>query len=391
MKKLMMGAAAAALFAPAAMAADLGGDCCADLEERVAELEATTARKGNRKVSLEVSGHVNAAILWTDIDGLDDANIIDNDNSQSRFRFKGSAKISQEWEAGFLMEFGASGVEFDGGPTVRHQALYLKHHQLGAVWLGKTSTATDGIMELSLASSDASTLGSLSPLTGVVKNATGLGIGNPFDGTRAQTVRYISPSLAGFNISAAWIDQGDSSWDAALRYAGEFGQIRVVAGVGYRKEDVSADVVLGETDGDREFIGGSGSIMHVPTGIFLDAQYGRSKGLQTVDIDLNKALPFIWVWPQFSIGTEAELKVYGGRVGIAQKWNRLGKTTGYFEYSKLELDDTGIDPTLWGFGLVQDVDAAAMSIYFSYRHVDLDMGGDGDDADVFLVGSKIRF
>ena len=34
-----------------AQAADQGGDCCADLEERVAELEATTARKGNRKVS----------------------------------------------------------------------------------------------------------------------------------------------------------------------------------------------------------------------------------------------------------------------------------------------------------------------------------------------------
>jgi hypothetical protein len=37
-----------------AQAADLGGDCCADLEERVAELEATTARKGNRKVKLEI-------------------------------------------------------------------------------------------------------------------------------------------------------------------------------------------------------------------------------------------------------------------------------------------------------------------------------------------------
>ncbi|HET6925922.1 MAG TPA: hypothetical protein VFI48_03545, partial [Hyphomicrobiaceae bacterium] len=35
---------------PSAKAADLGGDCCADLEERVAELEATTARKGNRKM-----------------------------------------------------------------------------------------------------------------------------------------------------------------------------------------------------------------------------------------------------------------------------------------------------------------------------------------------------
>ena len=37
-----------------AKAADLGGDCCADLEERVAELEATTVRKGNKKVTVQV-------------------------------------------------------------------------------------------------------------------------------------------------------------------------------------------------------------------------------------------------------------------------------------------------------------------------------------------------
>ena len=40
-------------------AADLGGNCCADLEERIAELEATTARKGNRKMSLTVTGQVH--------------------------------------------------------------------------------------------------------------------------------------------------------------------------------------------------------------------------------------------------------------------------------------------------------------------------------------------
>jgi len=39
-----------------ARAADLGGNCCVDLEERIAELEPTTARKGNRKVTLTISG-----------------------------------------------------------------------------------------------------------------------------------------------------------------------------------------------------------------------------------------------------------------------------------------------------------------------------------------------
>ena len=48
-------------------AADLGGDCCADLEERVADLEATTARKGNRKVSLKISGWVSRTLGWSSL------------------------------------------------------------------------------------------------------------------------------------------------------------------------------------------------------------------------------------------------------------------------------------------------------------------------------------
>ena len=61
------GLGALALVSTSAQAADLGGDCCADLEERVAVLEATTARKGNRKVSLTVSGWMNQALLvWDD-------------------------------------------------------------------------------------------------------------------------------------------------------------------------------------------------------------------------------------------------------------------------------------------------------------------------------------
>ena len=72
MKKLSLGALVAAglllggLTAGSASAADLGGNCCADLEERIAELEATTARKGNRKVSLTISGWVGEQVMWWD-------------------------------------------------------------------------------------------------------------------------------------------------------------------------------------------------------------------------------------------------------------------------------------------------------------------------------------
>ena len=93
-----------------AQAADLGGDCCADLEERVAELEATTARKGNRKVKLEVSGQVNEAFIWWD-DGVEsNAGVYTNDNARTRFRFKGDAKITDDVKAGFLIEIGVRGA-----------------------------------------------------------------------------------------------------------------------------------------------------------------------------------------------------------------------------------------------------------------------------------------
>jgi CubicO group peptidase (beta-lactamase class C family) len=86
-----------------ASSADLGGDCCADLEERVAELEATTARKGNRKVSLTVSGWVNESVVWWD-DGVEQ-NVYVGTNfvEQSRFKFTGEAKIDKEWSAGYIL------------------------------------------------------------------------------------------------------------------------------------------------------------------------------------------------------------------------------------------------------------------------------------------------
>jgi hypothetical protein len=99
-------AAAAGVFATSAMAADLGGSCCADLEERVAELEATAAKKGNRKVKLTVGGQVNETLLFWDDGEESNAYVVTNENSRTRFRFVGDAKISPEWSAGYLLEMG---------------------------------------------------------------------------------------------------------------------------------------------------------------------------------------------------------------------------------------------------------------------------------------------
>src|SRR5262249_14161232 len=85
-----------------AQAADLGGNCCADLEERVAELEATTARKGNRKMSLTITGQVHRMIMWWD-DGFSSKTYwgIENRNSSSRFSILGEAKVTANVKMGF--------------------------------------------------------------------------------------------------------------------------------------------------------------------------------------------------------------------------------------------------------------------------------------------------
>lgn len=84
-------------------AADLGGDCCADLEERIAELEATTARKGNRKVSLAITGQVNHAVLFWDDGRERNAYVVGDKNDQSNFSFTGDAEIAKGVKAGYAI------------------------------------------------------------------------------------------------------------------------------------------------------------------------------------------------------------------------------------------------------------------------------------------------
>ena len=94
--------AALMLSSGSVCAADLGGNCCADLEERVAELEATTVRKGNRKVSLTLYGWVNKGIMyWNDGEQSNTYFGVDNINFATRFGLRGDAKITPDYTAGF--------------------------------------------------------------------------------------------------------------------------------------------------------------------------------------------------------------------------------------------------------------------------------------------------
>ena len=432
-----------------ANAADLGGNCCADLEERIAELEATTARKGNRKVSLEVSGHVNEAILFWD-DGVEqNAGVYTNDNARSRIRFKGEAKINDGWKAGYLMEWGIRSqnskrfTQFDPGadanPTdngidVRHNTWWLSSKTYGKLWMGLTGGASEGITETNLAAtkdimkySDQEDTG-LGLRTRVNGGMTSVqwrqlirgGGDQPGEGRRHNLVRYDTPEIAGFTATANWGE--DDAWEVGLRYKGELGDFKLAGGIAYgENSDVSttnpAFQCVGNNDGVSPFpdtdcnqLGGSVSVMHKPTGIYLNfgAGYMQDDALKT-DPGYTGAV------------VDDRSEFYAGEVGIEQKWNELGKTTIFAQYYKnnggsqdrtlstgtSEVDGTGgvnrgdivkSELESFGFGVIQGIEAADMHVYLTYRHSQGEVTAgalptkfDLDDLDVVMGGAIIRF
>lgn len=467
-------AAAASVIATSAMAADLGGNCCADLEERVAELEATTARKGNRRVSLTVYGQVNEGILWWDDGEETNAYVVTNENSRTRFGFRGDATISPEWKAGYLLEIGvrianSAGVDQfvddNVGSTnsldLRHSAWYIESNRLGRVWVGHTSMATDGITEINL--SNAAQIGApdvnnwggsmflrlengklLARGTGPGGSLVGLRWNNILsqsnanvgDGDRRNLVRYVSPTFTGFTFSTSWGE--DDFWDVALRYANEFNGVRVAAGIGYQQwTDGNGRAIVKEagevgslvsvstgSQGDRgcadlDFVvddvgrgsdvdcwalGLSASAMHVPTGLYIAGAYGFLE-------DENRRLLFARATDGEVLNADDRDEFWYVQAGVEKNFFGLGKTTVYGEYFQADTgaslssgnvrDIGGVFPVggdistpffditnqefgfitnssveVWGFGIVQTIDAAAMDLYLGFRNY----SGDADAA-----------
>lgn len=400
--------------ASTAQAADLGGDCCADLEERVAVLEATTARKGNRKVSLTIYGQVNHALMAWD-NGVDsDVYVVDNDNSSSRFGFKGKAKIDSDWSAGYKIEIevesaSSVGVAEDdddaggGSLGLRKSYLYIKSKTFGKVSLGLGSVATDDITHDTFLSG---TTKILQPDIKYIRDfnvINSAGASQGFDwgelcgadvadndqcfdiGGRQDSIRYDTPTVAGFKLSAAWGE--DDFWDVALRYKGHFQDIKLAAAVGYSEWDGSdAPGKSGGSAVEETSFAASASIVHTPTGLFVNASY------RNIDVDFG--------------ATSAESDNYFIQGGIKQKWNTLGATTFWGEYSNSEdglltsnelTNATASEYQRWGLGVAQNIDTAAMQIYALYQHheADVDVNGvalaDLEDFDVFVAGAVIKF
>ncbi len=394
--RFAIAAVATALMGSSALAADLGGNCCADLEERIAELEATTVRKGNRKVSVELSGWVGHNVMHWD-DGIrSDMYIGDGGNIFSRFRFKGSAKISSRFSAGFLYEFGVNvnnigstnqttgGDDLGGAsaPLLRDSTVWLRDAHLGMVKLGHGSTATDNLVLIDLGGVSAAGTPDIGLYIGGMFITTSAGYtgttwgsqitgAESWDTSRRNHILYESPALHGFTLQAAVAE--DNFWDIALRYAGEFNGVRIAAGIGY-SEDTELNAATGALDcatncNEKETqFKGSLSVLHVPTGLFTNFAAG------TRERDVA--------------GTDGDF--WHITAGLARNHFGIGNTVLFGEYGEHNALGSTDTVTNWGIGVNQHIDAAAMEVFLTYKNFSSEIAN-SNDLSIVLGGARVKF
>lgn len=408
-------------------AADLGGNCCTAVEERIAELEATTVRKGTRNLKLSISGYVAQEITWWDDGGESNVYLHGLGPTQaSHVKFTGEAIIASGWTAGYAMRtqnlsdnpFGRSGTaamdqnsaDFKQGLNLQMSYWFLQSKSLGTLSVGKLAPAAksaamftdksgtqiienytflDGFPQFIIRSG-----GNLVPASltwGQLgycysQNAP---LGADCDGLVMNAVRYDTPVLAGFSASASWGQ--DDDWQIAGRYAGEIAGFKVLAGVGYSEstDETLAVPVASLIKKDSSYVQAGAYAEHLATGLFVHGAYGYEDNSGT---ELAGGL------------SPLDGEHWYAKAGIRNAWTPLGATVIYGDYGRyidqlgpgaLALGLSSSEIEQFGAGLVQEIDAASMSLWIKYREQRADVTaanvGRLEDLRTVSTGALINF
>jgi hypothetical protein len=446
-----------------AKAADLGGDCCADLEERVAELEATTVRKGNKKVSVTLSGWVVKLGSWWDDGHEQNFYTGDKDTTlSSHFQLSGSATIAPGWSGGYTLAMEMPGNGCAGGFAENQfqdnaclfgrqntllSYMWIKSDTWGTVNWGNLSQATDNVALLpdlsgTIIESNAVLFDGggmfVRPKGAINSNDMlsdfrwdnvvtcldgGGGMGADCNGYPQVGWRYDSPTWAGFSVSGGFYE--DDVWDVAVKYAADWNSIKVSVAAGYDQNTdegcASAGSPTTPAGCSGVTVGGAGgapfqdfrkdvhtaqvgaSIMHVPSGLWAYGLYQHEENDGTQ-----------WQGPA---GNANDTNVWFVKAGIKRTWTPLGATVLWGEGGQYQdqfgglcsgfgavtfgsnvavnpecavdlpngaffsngeaftnpVNITSSTVNRWGVGLVQEIDSAAMHVFFRWQHLDVNL------------------
>jgi predicted porin len=413
-----------------AKAADLGGDCCADLEERVAELEATTVRKGNKKVTVTVSGWVVKTMNWWDDGGGGNFAVGDKDyDLGSRLNISGSATIAPGWSGGYNLTilapadvFGFAANQFNdlvnNNVSTLYSYIYVKSDTWGTLNWGTLSPASDNAAVLAdisgtviesngpwfegpgffLRPSGNNGLAALTWTSFLSCNALGAGIGVDCWGAAQPAVRYDTPTFGGFRVETSYgtntfsgagviPSSSNNFWDIAAFYNGDWGDFKVSAAYSYTWVETA---VFTSTQSDINQAGAT--VMHVPTGLGLYGMYQNEDAAGAPTTDAWYLKPFIkrtWnplgatiLYGEWARYDDQYASLVGADICAA---GGFGAGTGVGSFCGGNAANTvavnGSEMERFGLGVVQEIDSAAMHLFARWQH---------QDADVDFVGTNVN-
>lgn len=315
---------------------------------------------GNDKVSLTIGGHINRAVLYASNGNQSRTMHVDNDNSASRLRVEGNAKITPDLKAIATVEAGISSnssADLDIGNSnaltssnnlfaIRRVEVAFDHAKMGKLWIGRGQTASDDTSECDLSGTYVITSGaSAHEIAGGVafrdnnNNAvrTISQVITGMDGlSRQDRIRYDTPQFYGF--SAGFSHMNQDSHDAALKYSGILNDVKIDAAAAYAKPFNDAS--------HKQQYNGSISILF-PNGFNITVAGGirKAKGGNRKD----PVMTYVKLGYQFKVFSPG-LTCFAVDTGQVRS---IVTNSGVANH--------------YGFYLVQNVDIAATELYLGFR------------------------
>ena len=363
-------------------AEDNASQCCAELDARVAELASAVLDNYVTGIKVQTYGHINRAILiWND--GINSkVSFVDNNTSSSRLGIIGEGTIRPGLTVGarFEMEFvwPSSSEIFDRSNITHDQSLtdvavrqaygFINDDRLGVVSVGHQWSASGDLTLINLGSqmndaalhyNNAFSLG-LKLAGGIFTDLKWGQLAENVDVLRGEYLRYDTPSLLGFMLSAS-VGVTDA-WDVALRFHADGEAFRFVGGIGYRND---SENLLSE-------VRGAASLLHHESGLYVTLS-----GAQRDD-DLSSVI--------------AQPPSYFGYIqaGVSKMWLPYGNTTIYGDFGLYRNFNVGelmsADSQVWGtlaqtevlrrgFGIEQAFDKIGLLVYAQAHYYDAKISG----------------
>ena len=337
---------------------------------------------GQELVRLAISGQVNRAVNMVDDGKNTKAYYVDNDASNSRVRFVGTAKTTDDLTLGAKIELAiapnesadvSQGNEESGDFFDQRWAeVSLDSKRFGKLSLGKGDTASNNSAEVDLSKTDVIQYASIADIAGGIlfrqKNSddtlTDVSVSDAFkdlDGlSRKSRVRYDTPTFYGFHLAGSAVS--DQRYDGSLWWGGQ--------GFGFKAAGAVAVAYPNEDNTDLQY-DGSFSLLHEATGLNLTL----SAALQERDNqgDANN----MWV-----------------KVGWLTRFFSFGETAFAVDYDRSVNLPTGTDEGYSaGAAIVQQFEDYGTELYMQYRFYSLDRDADPNvqDINVGTIGARVKF